>query len=104
MSKAVNVEDIFAKNVFTIGKMKEYLPKEVFDEVMTIRSQGGELPLHTADVVANAMKDWAVENGATHFTHWFQPLTGVTAEKHDAFIKHPDEEADVFLSFRVKSL
>jgi len=104
MSKAVNVEDIFAKNVFTIGKMKEYLPKEVFDEVMTIRSQGGELPLHTADVVANAMKDWAVENGATHFTHWFQPLTGVTAEKHDAFIKHPDEEGRCLLEFSGKEL
>ena len=104
MSNAVNVEEIFAKNVFTIEKMKEYLPTEVFNEVMTIRSEGGELPLKTADIVANAMKDWAVSKGATHFTHWFQPLTGITAEKHDAFIKHPDEEGRCLLEFSGKEL
>ena len=104
MSNAVNVEEIFAKNVFTIEKMKEYLPAEVFNEVMTIRSTGGELPLKTADIVANAMKDWAVSKGATHFTHWFQPLTGITAEKHDAFIKHPDEEGRCLLEFSGKEL
>lgn len=104
MSNAVNVEEIFAKNVFTIEKMKEYLPDDVFNEVMTIRSEGGELPLKTADIVANAMKDWAVSKGATHFTHWFQPLTGITAEKHDAFIKHPDEEGRCLLEFSGKEL
>jgi len=104
MSNAVNVEEIFAKNVFTIEKMKEYLPTDVFNEVMTIRSEGGELPLKTADIVANAMKDWAVSKGATHFTHWFQPLTGITAEKHDAFIKHPDEEGRCLLEFSGKEL
>lgn len=104
MSNAVNVEEIFAKNVFTIEKMKEYLPADVFNEVMTIRSEGGELPLKTADIVANAMKDWAVSKGATHFTHWFQPLTGITAEKHDAFIKHPDEEGRCLLEFSGKEL
>lgn len=104
MSNKVNVEEIFAKNVFTVGKMKEYLPEDVFREVMNIRNQGGELPLKTADVVASAMKDWAVSNGATHFTHWFQPLTGITAEKHDAFIKHPDEEGRCLLEFSGKEL
>ena len=104
MSNAVNVEEIFAKNVFTIEKMKEYLPDDVFNEVMTIRNEGGELPLKTADIVANAMKDWAVSKGATHFTHWFQPLTGITAEKHDAFIKHPDEEGRCLLEFSGKEL
>lgn len=104
MSNKVNVEEIFAKNVFTVGKMKEYLPEAVFKEVMTIREQGGELPLKTADIVAAAMKDWAVSNGATHFTHWFQPLTGITAEKHDAFIKHPDEEGRCLLEFSGKEL
>ena len=79
MSNSVNVEEIFAKNVFTVAKMREYLPEDVFNEVMHIREEGGELPLKTADIVANAMKDWAVKNGATHYTHWFQPLTGVTA-------------------------
>lgn len=104
MNDMIDVEAIFAKNVFTIGKMKERLPKAVFDEVMRIREQGGELPLATADVVAAAMKEWAVENGATHFTHWFQPMTGITAEKHDAFIKHPDEDGRCLLEFRGKEL
>lgn len=104
MSNKVNVEEIFAKNVFTVGKMKEYLPEAVFNEVMTVREQGGELPLKTADVVASAMKEWAVSNGATHFTHWFQPLTGITAEKQDAFIKHPDEMGKCLLEFSGKEL
>ena len=104
MSNSVNVEEIFAKNVFTVAKMREYLPEDVFNEVMHIREEGGELPLKTADIVANAMKDWAVKNGATHYTHWFQPLTGVTAEKHDAFIKHPDEEGRCMLEFSGKEL
>ena len=104
MDAKVNVEDIFAKNVFTVGKMKEFLPGPVFDEVMQVRNQGGELSLKTADVVAAAMKDWAVSNGATHFTHWFQPLTGITAEKQDAFIKHPDEEGKCLLEFSGKEL
>ena len=61
--------------------------------------QGGELSLATADVVASAMKDWATENGATHYTHWFQPLTGITAEKHDAFVTHPDEDGRMIMEF-----
>ena len=91
MSEVMNVEEIFGKNVFTLGKMKERLPKDAFKEVKKVMDQGGELSMATANVVAKAMKDWAVENGATHYTHWFQPLTGITAEKHDAFVTHPDE-------------
>ena len=87
----VNVEELFASKVFTLGKMKERLPKGTFKEVNKIINEGGELSKEAADVVAKAMKDWAVENGATHYTHWFQPLTGITAEKHDAFVTHPDE-------------
>lgn len=104
MSEILNVEEIFAKNVFTLGKMKERLPKSVFKEVKKVMNQGGELSLAAADVVAKAMKDWAVENGATHYTHWFQPLTGITAEKHDSFVAHPDEEGKMLMEFSGKEL
>ncbi len=104
MSEILNVEEIFASKVFTLGKMKERLPKNVFKEVKRVMDHGGELSLATADVVAKAMKDWAVENGATHYTHWFQPLTGITAEKHDAFVSHPDEEGKMLLEFSGKEL
>ena len=104
MSELIKVEELFASKVFTVGKMRERLPKAVFQEVKRIREQGGELSLATADVVAKAMKEWAIENGATHFTHWFQPLTGITAEKHDAFITHPDEEGRIILEFSGKEL
>ncbi len=99
-----NVEEIFAKNVFTIGKMKQRLPRNVYKEVKKVMDQGGELSLAAADVVAKAMKDWAVENGATHYTHWFQPLTGITAEKHDSFVTHPDEEGKMLMEFSGKEL
>ena len=88
MREELNVEELFASKVFTLGKMKERLPKSTYKEVKKIMDQGGELSLATADVVASAMKDWAIENGATHYTHWFQPLTEGTAEKHDAFVEH----------------
>ena len=104
MSEVLNVEEIFASNVFTLEKMKERLPGEVYDEVVRIRQQGGELSLKTADIVAAAMKDWAVEHGATHYTHWFQPLTGITAEKHDAFVTHPDDMGRMLLKFSGKEL
>ena len=73
MSEVLNVEEIFGSKVFTLGKMRERLPKSVYKEVKKIIDHGGELSLATADVVAKAMKDWAIENGATHYTHWFQP-------------------------------
>lgn len=104
MSEVLNVEELFASKVFTFGKMKERLPKSVYKEVRQIMDQGGELSLAAADVVAKAMKDWAVENGATHYTHWFQPLTGITAEKHDAFVTHPDEDGKMIMEFSGKEL
>ncbi len=104
MSKVFNVEEIFGKNVFTLGKMKERLPKNVYKEVVTVMNEGGELSKAAANVVAKEMKDWAVENGATHYTHWFQPLTGITAEKHDAFVAHPDEEGRMLTEFSGKEL
>ncbi|MCD2492014.1 glutamine synthetase III [Lacrimispora sp. NSJ-141] len=102
--KFVNVEKIFGENVFTLGKMKERLPKKIYAEVKNIIDHGGEMSLATADVVAKAMKDWAVEHGATHYTHWFQPLTGITAEKHDSFIMNPDEEGHMLMEFSGKEL
>ena len=99
-----NVEEIFGSKVFTIGKMKERLPKTVYREVVKVMGQGGSLSKTSADVVAKAMKDWAIENGATHYTHWFQPLTGITAEKQDAFVTHPDEEGKMLMDFSGKEL
>ena len=104
MSELLNVEELFASNVFTVAKMRERLPKKVFQEVIRVMEHGGELSMATADVVAKAMKDWAVEHGTTHYTHWFQPLTGITAEKHDAFVTHPDEEGKMLMDFSGKEL
>ena len=104
MSEALNVEKIFGEKVFTIEKMKERLTRKVFLEVKRVMDHGGELSMTTADVVAKAMKDWAVENGATHYTHWFQPLTGITAEKHDSFVSHPDSEGKMLMEFSGKEL
>ena len=104
MSVGFNVEENFASKVFTLGKMRERLPKGIYKEVVRVMDQGGELSLATADVVARAMKDWAVENGATHYTHWFQPLTGITAEKHDAFVTHPDADDRMIMEFSGKEL
>ena len=104
MSEVLNVEEIFASKVFTFSKMKERLPKSVYKEVRKVMDEGGELSLAAADVVAKAMKDWAVENGATHYTHWFQPLTGITAEKHDAFVTHPDEDGKMIMEFSGREL
>lgn len=104
MNEVLSVEEIFASKVFTLGKMKERLPKSTYKEVVRVMDQGGELSLAAADVVAKAMKDWAIENGATHYTHWFQPLTGITAEKHDAFVTHPDEDGRMIMEFSGKEL
>ncbi len=104
MAEGLNVEEIFGSKVFTFGKMKERLPRSIYKEVQRLMDQGGELPLATADVIAKAMKDWAVENGATHYTHWFQPLTGITAEKHDAFVTHPDGDGRMIMEFSGKEL
>ena len=104
MSEALNVEKIFGEKVFTLEKMKERLTRKVFLEVKRVMEYGGELSMTTADVVAKAMKDWAVANGATHYTHWFQPLTGITAEKHDSFVSHPDAEGKMLMEFSGKEL
>lgn len=104
MSELINVEKIFGENVFTLGTMRQRLPKKVYFEVKRVMDQGGELSLATADLVAKAMKDWAVEKGATHYTHWFQPLTGITAEKHDSFVTNPDEEGKMLMEFSGKEL
>ncbi|MFR3976444.1 MAG: glutamine synthetase III [Desulfovibrio sp.] len=81
-----SADDIYGKYVFTLDMMRKRLPKEVYKELESIVNKGGRLNPEIADVVASAMKDWAIEMGATHYTHWFQPMTGLTAEKHDAFI------------------
>ncbi|MCL2753985.1 MAG: glutamine synthetase III, partial [Defluviitaleaceae bacterium] len=98
------VTDIFGSMVFNESVMAQRLPKDAFKAVKRTMSQQGEgLTLDTANVVANAMKDWAVEKGATHFTHWFQPMTGITAEKHDSFIA-PAGDGNVIMEFSGKSL
>lgn len=104
MSEVLNVSSIFGENVFNLAKMRERLPKKVYAEVVSIMENGGEMSLATADIVAKAMKDWAVENGATHYTHWFQPLTGVTAEKHDSFVSMPDDMGHMIMEFSGKEL
>lgn len=104
MSEAIRIDEIFAKNVFTHATMKERIPEDVFAEFMNAVENGGELSGRAADVIAKAMKDWAVENGATHYSHWFQPLTGFTAEKHDSFVSHPNKMGEMILEFKGKEL
>ncbi|MBD5520107.1 MAG: glutamine synthetase type III [Lachnospiraceae bacterium] len=104
MSEIFNVEEIFGQNLFTLDKMKVRLPRNTYKEVVKVMEQGGELSMDAANIVAKAMKDWAVEHGATHYTHWFQPLTGITAEKHDAFVTHPDESGKMLTEFSGKEL
>ncbi len=104
MSEVVNVAELFGKNVFNEIVMRERLPKSVFKKLKKTIEDGAELDPSIADVVAHAMKDWAIERGATHYTHWFQPLTGVTAEKHDSFISAPDTEGRVIMEFSGKEL
>ena len=99
-----NVADIFGENVFNDSVMQARLPKKVYKKLHEVMEEGRELDLETADVVAHEMKEWAIEKGATHYTHWFQPLTGVTAEKHDSFITAPMENGKVLMSFSGKEL
>ena len=87
----MGIPEIFGTNVFSTSVMRERLPKKVFEEVNDVIQNGGTINMATADILAEAMKNWAVEKGATHYTHWFQPLTGITAEKHDAFITAPKD-------------
>jgi glutamine synthetase len=103
MSEKINVAEIFGSNVFDDSVMKARLPKSVYKDLKKTIENGTELNPAIADVVANEMKEWAIEKGATHFTHWFQPMTGVTAEKHDAFI-NPTGDGKVLLEFSGKEL
>src|SRR5262245_61861601 len=92
------VDEIFGADVFSRQVMRQRLPKAVFKSLCRTIDHGQSLDPHVADVVASAMKDWAIENGATHFTHWFQPLTGLTAEKHDSLVS-PDGSGGVIYNF-----
>ena len=89
MSEKVSVPEIFGMNVFNDAMMREHLPKKVYEELKNTIERGEMLNSEIADIIANAMKDWAIERGATHYTHWFQPMTGITAEKHDSFLAPP---------------
>lgn len=104
MSDYVNVVEVFGENVFNDSVMQARLPKKVYKELKQTIEEGKELTLEIADVVAHEMKEWAIEKGATHYSHWFQPLTGMTAEKHDAFITAPKSDGKVLMSFSGKEL
>jgi len=98
-----NIRELFGSMVFNDKVMKERLPEDVYKALRKTMATGAHLELDVANVVASAMKDWAMEKGATHFTHWFQPMTGVTAEKHDSFIM-PDGEGRAIMEFSGKAL
>ena len=97
------VNELFGINVFNNAVMKEHLPEETYKILKDCIKEGKGIDSSIADTVANAMKDWAIEKGATHFTHWFQPLTGITAEKHDSFIS-PTDDGHIIMEFSGKEL
>ena len=99
----MNVPELFGSMVFDDATMKERLPKETYKALKKTMKNGDPLDINVANIVANAMKDWALEKGATHYTHWFQPMTGVTAEKHDSFI-NPTDDGKVIMEFSGKEL
>ena len=98
-----SISEIFGSLVFNDRVMRERLPKETYKALRKTMAEGRTLKPDIASVVANAMKDWAIEKGATHFTHWFQPMTGITAEKHDSFIS-PTSDGQVIMEFSGKEL
>ncbi|MCM1363621.1 MAG: glutamine synthetase III [Faecalibacterium sp.] len=98
-----SIPELFGSMVFDNATMKARLPKETYKSLMKTIDGGKHLDLAVANVVANAMKNWAIEKGATHFTHWFQPMTGITAEKHDSFIS-PTADGTVIMEFSGKEL
>ena len=100
--KGYEIPELFGSMVFSDKVMRERLDKSVYDAVLKCREDGTPLTSQTAKAVADAMKDWAIEKGATHFTHWFQPMTGITAEKHDSFVE--PKNGDVIMKFSEKSL
>ena len=99
----INVPDIFASMVFNDDVMRERLPKDVYKSLRKTIDDGKDLDITVANAVATAMKDWAIEKGATHYTHWFQPMTGITAEKHDSFIS-PTADGRIIMEFSGKEL
>ncbi|MBQ7045287.1 MAG: glutamine synthetase III, partial [Clostridia bacterium] len=98
-----DITKIFASEVFNDNIMRERLPKDTYKQLKKTVKEGKKIDSSIANTVANAMKDWAIEKGATHFTHWFQPMTGITAEKHDSFIT-PTEEGNIIMEFSGKEL
>ena len=98
-----NVPEYFGSDVFNESVMKERLPKATYKALKKTIDNGDPLDIEVANIVANAMKDWAVEKGCTHYTHWFQPMTGLTAEKLDSFIS-PTEDGHVIMEFSGKEL
>lgn len=98
------VPELFGSMVFNDTVMKERLPKDTYKALKKTVQDGKTLDITVANVVANAMKDWALEKGVTHFTHWFQPMTGVTAEKHDSFLSPNGSEGTVIMEFSGKEL
>ena len=99
-----NAADIFGEDVFNDTTMQKRLPKKIYQALKRAIEEGAELDLETADVIAHEMKEWAIERGATHYTHWFQPLTGATAEKHDSFVSAPLPNGKVLMSLSGKEL
>jgi len=88
---SMNITEVFGSNVFTMAAMRQRLSSQAYEQIVQVMEHGGELSMDTADLLAEAMKSWALEKGATHYTHWFQPLTGITAEKHDSFLTAPED-------------
>ena len=103
MSEKIVMSELYGSNVFNDSVMCERLPKRVYKELKRTIEKGEALNPEIADVVAEAIKSWAIERGATHYTHWFQPMTGITAEKHDAFIS-PTEDGKAIMEFAGKEL
>ena len=103
MNEITSIPAIFGSDVFSEGVMRTRLAPRVFDAWRSCIDSGSQLPLSVANEIAEAMKTWAIEKGATHYTHWFQPMTGITAEKHDSFI-NPIGEGRVIMEFSGKEL
>ena len=99
----MNVPEIFGTLVFNDAMMKKYLPEQIYVSLKNTASKGERLDPLIADEVAKGMRDWALSKGATHFTHWFQPMTGSTAEKHDSFVR-PLSESEITMEFSGKNL
>ena len=103
MSEYLDIPSLYGSSVFSDKEMRARLPREIYKRLAASMATGEELDPAVADATASAMKAWAIEQGATHYTHWFQPLTGTTAEKHDSFIS-PQKDGSVIMELRGKEL